>query len=812
MSDASAIDGPVPYEWHTLEEPEHCVQFFEDDAFLECALAAYVGNGLSAGESCLVIASSKRCRQLEDMLAAQQVDITCAKREGQLLLLDAAQTLESLQIGGVLDRQRFLDIVGALIERGGEKVRVFGEMVALLWRDGRRSDALYLEQLWNELQSTHSFALYCAYSMSELGGADCLADLGHVCATHTRVLPSESFSVGPGSARMTSVVEWQHKATLLQQEICERTEAERALRAAQRELQLQVDDLRRLHETSASVSGSIDTGRAMQEVLQAALAVHGADMGLLSLCDQDRNGLTVEAHAGFSAAFLRESAWVSCGSGACGTSYAERRRVVVEDTDTDPLFAGFRGAARQAGFRSCHCTPLINRAGKIVGVLTVHFRGSRRPTDREIRLMDLYARMTADAIENARMHQRDKRELEERSQLLLREQRAREEAERASRLKDEFLATVSHELRTPLTAIIGWAHMLRHDSLDAATTARAVETIERAATAQAQLVEDILDVSRIITGRLHLQIAPVEMGPLVEAAVASVRLAAESKNLQLDVSLQACSRHVHGDANRLQQVVWNLLSNAIKFTPARGRVELRMEQDDTHVMLRVSDSGQGFDSDFAPYLFDRFRQADGSSTRRHGGLGLGLAIVRHLVELHGGSVVAESAGAGCGATFAVRLPLATTRAASAVASLADHERAAGKAIETMLPGVRVLLVDNDPDTLNMLATALRENGAKVRTAASAAEAFEVLQWYNPAVLISDLAMPEEDGFSFISRLRAREARGGRLIPAIALTAYARVEDRRRALLAGFNMFVPKPVEPGELIVTIAELTGPRQDP
>ncbi|HYB97830.1 MAG TPA: ATP-binding protein [Candidatus Limnocylindrales bacterium] len=813
------------YAWEGVRPSDHYVQFYEQEPFLDRSLASYVAVGLGEGATCIVVATAHRARALQDLLRRQGIDPDAAAAAGELVILDASQTLESLQVRGRIDATRFTDIVGALLERAGERVRVFGEMVALLWSAGRREEALRLEGLWSELQQTHSFTLFCAYGFDALGRADATGDIAGICSRHSHVLPSESLArLGNQDERMRAVVEWQHKATLLEKEVRERREVEHALRAVQRDLQQQVEDMRRLHEISLSLSGRDDLTTVLQGVLRAALDVHGTDMGLISLCAATTtadagcaavsaagatgDGLLVRAHAGFEEDFLRRIAWVPCRGGACGTSYAERRRVVVEDVDMDAIFDGYRDAARMAGFRACHCTPLINRAGQILGVLTVHFRSPRRVTQREMRLMDLYARMTADAIENARLHEQDRRELEDRTQLLLREQRAREEAERASRLKDEFLATVSHELRTPLTAIIGWAHMLRHDGLDEATSARAIETIERAATTQAQLVEDILDVSRIITGKLRLNIQPVDMSAVVEAAVASVQLAAESKGLSVTVAVERTQQRVLGDANRLQQVIWNLLSNAIKFTPAGGTIDLRMERAGSHVCVRVSDSGEGFDADFAPFLFDRFRQADGSSARRHGGLGLGLAIVRHMVELHGGAVVAESLGRGRGATFTVRLPLAPAPEAGV------QRRAASRApappvsdTVTALEGMRLLVIDNDRDTLNVLYAMLKENGATVRTASSAAEAFEVLQWFNPAVLIADLAMPGEDGFSFIARLRAREARAGKQIPAVALTAYARVEDRRRALSAGFNMFVPKPVEPGELVAVVASLAG-----
>jgi signal transduction histidine kinase/CheY-like chemotaxis protein len=397
---------------------------------------------------------------------------------------------------------------------------------------------------------------------------------------------------------------------------------------------------------------------------------------------------------------------------------------------------------------------------------------------------------------------------------LVREQMARAEAENANRMKDEFLATVSHELRTPLNAIMGWSHMLRSGRLDQATMARAFETIDRNAKSQAQLIEDILDVSRVITGRLRLNMGPVDVASVINSAIDSVQLAADSKGIHLEVTLDPSIRHTVGDAGRLQQVVWNLIANAIKFTPSGGRVEVRVERADAALQVCVSDTGLGISEEFLPFIFDRFRQADSTSTRAHGGLGLGLAIVRHLVELHGGSVKADSAGLGKGATFTIRLPLAVdSRPAKNRQERSENswssENTQRLAEPPSLENVRVLLVDDDQDNLQLLAMMLSGERARVQTATSAAEALEVLEWYKPDVVVSDLAMPGENGYTLIGKMRERESL--KHIPAVALTAYVRVEDRARALSAGFNMFVPKPIEPNELIAAIANLAEPEQE-
>ena len=392
---------------------------------------------------------------------------------------------------------------------------------------------------------------------------------------------------------------------------------------------------------------------------------------------------------------------------------------------------------------------------------------------------------------------------------LVGEQMARAEAETANRMKDEFLATVSHEIRTPLNAIIGWSHLLRSGRLDAATSARALETIDRNAKSQAQLIEDILDVSRVITGKLRLTNERVDIASVINAAIDSVQLAIDSKELHLEVTLDPSARHTFGDANRLQQIVWNLLANAIKFTPAGGRIEVKVERHEEKMQLRVNDTGQGIGESFLPFIFDRFRQADGTTTRQHGGLGLGLAIVRHLVELHGGSITAESEGEGRGSTFTLTLALApgsASRRKRITGALRAKEVADGHFTTIpALDNVRVLLVDDDPDTLQFLSVMLGESKAVVETASSVAEALAILEWYRPQVLVSDLAMPNEDGFSLVAKIRALKCLNGNEIPAVALTSYVRVEDRARALAAGFNMFVPKPIEPVELITAIASL-------
>jgi signal transduction histidine kinase len=404
---------------------------------------------------------------------------------------------------------------------------------------------------------------------------------------------------------------------------------------------------------------------------------------------------------------------------------------------------------------------------------------------------------------------RERREAqEERDRLLASEQAARRAAEEASRLRDEFLATVSHELRTPLTAIVGWVSMLRSGRMEAAEVAHALEVIERNARLQTRLVEDLLDVSRVIAGQFRLDVRPIQLAPVVGAAVESMRPAADARRIRIEVSLDPEAGPVSGDAARLQQVVWNLLSNAIKFTPEGGSVRVRLAREGTHAEVTVSDTGAGIAPEFLPFVFDRFRQADMSYTRAHGGLGLGLGIARHLVELHGGTINAASDGEGRGATFTVRLPVVTGDAPPPTGEI-NRPAAAGRPSGggPALGGLRVLVVDDEPDVCELLAVILKTSGAEVTAVTSAGEAFEALRRERPHVLVCDLGMPGEDGFSLIRRVRSLPPREGGETPAAALTAYTRDEDRARALGAGFHVHVPKPVDPDELTAALANLAG-----
>ena len=390
---------------------------------------------------------------------------------------------------------------------------------------------------------------------------------------------------------------------------------------------------------------------------------------------------------------------------------------------------------------------------------------------------------------------------EERRQLLRREQEARQQAQAANRAKDEFLATLSHELRTPLNAILGWSKLLASGHLDETNARRAVEIIERNTRLQSQLIEDMLDISRIITGKLRLELRASVVKAFVETAIDSVKPAADAKAIEIEFDCGVEDRMLC-DPARMQQVIWNLLSNAIKFTPKGGRVTVTVRRDGPSIVISVADTGAGIDPDFLPYVFDRFRQQDAATTRSHGGLGLGLSIVRHLVELHGGTVAASSPGEGLGAAFTVTVPVAPIRE--------EPVRDAGTPEELdempSLSGVTVLVVDNEEDARTLVCAVLEASGARVLSASCAPDAMAILTKERPDVLLSDIAMPGEDGYSLIRKVRGLPGAAAQ-VPAAALTAFATATDRARALLAGYQAHIPKPVEPSELAAVVATLAG-----
>jgi PAS domain S-box-containing protein len=454
--------------------------------------------------------------------------------------------------------------------------------------------------------------------------------------------------------------------------------------------------------------------------------------------------------------------------------------------------------------------PVISRSNEVIGGLFFGHSQAGVFTEMHERIIEGLAAQTAIAMDNARLYDQAQRAVKEREEALAREQAARKQAEIASRTKDEFLGLLSHELRTPLNAILGWTRMLTTVPMDETTTTNAIKTIDRNAQLQARLIEDMLDVSRIISGKLRLDTQPLDLTTVIHAAVDTLRPAADAKEIRIYVVLDYGAGLVLGDSVRLQQIVWNLLSNAIKFTPKQGSVKVFLERVNSHLELTVSDTGSGIDEEFLPFVFDRFRQADSSASKKYGGLGLGLSIVRQLVELHGGTVEATNRKDQSGAMFTVKLPIMVVRQPSERRD-AEQKRVhpvVGGTVSFDCPpeltGIKILAVDDDADARLLLSAILEQCGAEVITCENAAGALALLEEFKPDILVSDIGMPDEDGYSLIKKIRGGSGAQKR-IPAVALTAFARVEDRLSALAAGFNMHVPKPVEPAELTLVIASL-------
>jgi PAS domain S-box-containing protein len=560
------------------------------------------------------------------------------------------------------------------------------------------------------------------------------------------------------------------------------------------------------HERRAAAEALAEMTRLLSQTLSVdvvadRLVTHvrtllGGTTAIVYRLDPDSGDLVSIAVAGDPGPGFGTRFRISAGVGAAGLAVREQTLVTTPDLTLDPRIRLTETVRRQlavAPHRAVLAVPLVVH-DEVIGALLVGDRPGRTFSAKETALAQSFADHAAIALHNARVYEQAMRGREA-------EQAARAEAEAANRAKDDFLAVLSHELRTPLTAMLGWTRILRTRTLDEASAARALETIERNSQMQAQLIEDLLDVSRIISGKLHLERRSVPLVPLIHAAVDAVRLAAQAKGVRLETTLSASTRTVWGDASRIQQIVWNLLSNAVKFTPAGGRIDVRLEEDGPEARLTVTDTGCGIPLEVLSHVFERFWQGErGVSTRRFGGLGLGLAIVRHLVELHDGRIEARSPGEGQGAIFTVALPLERT-------ARLPHTAVGNAEVSEKLPllrGVTVLVVDDDRDTRELLATVLRQAQATVLEADSAAAALKTLERQVPDVLVADLAMPGVDGYELIGRIRAQAGHGLRL-PAVAVTAYARGEDRERALSAGFDRHLPKPVDPGELCRTVAKL-------
>jgi signal transduction histidine kinase/PAS domain-containing protein len=568
------------------------------------------------------------------------------------------------------------------------------------------------------------------------------------------------------------------------------------------ELKRHVATLASLSEINLTLASSTDTGEIVQRATDAATHATGAQFGAFFYNVIRADGeqyMLYSLSGGPREAFDRFP--MPRNTAIFAPTFTGEAVVRSADITKDPRYG--KNAPRKGmpeghlPVRSYLAVPVKSRSGEVIGGLFFgHSQVDVFDQESERFAVGLAAQ-AAIALDNARLYQ-DLRRSEEA------ERAARATAERAGRLKDEFLATLSHELRTPLNAILGWTHLLRLSGDDAERRERGVEVIERNARAQTQLISDLLDISRISAGKMRLDVQRVELPNVIDAALEVVRPAAEAKGVRLQTVVEPMTDAVHGDPGRLQQIIWNLLSNAVKFTPRDGRVQVVLARVNSHVELRVSDTGQGIASEFLPHLFERFTQADASTTREQTGLGIGLALVKQLVEMHGGKVSAVSDGVGKGATFVVDLPLAILHGTGEAPRIHPHTFAApGGMVEVNLQGLRVLVVDDEPDALEVTQRLLQASGAQVVTALSADSAMAMLELERFDILISDIGMPRKDGYAFIREVRD----SGHKLPAAALTAFARSEDRTRALMQGYQAHVTKPVEPAELLATILSLSG-----
>ena len=594
-------------------------------------------------------------------------------------------------------------------------------------------------------------------------------------------------------------------------DITDRIRAEETLRDEARILEL-------LNKTGTAIAAQLDLQSIVQIVTDAATELTSAKFGAFFYNITDPNG---QALMLYTLSGAPREAFEKFGhpraTALFGPTFNGEGPIRSDDILQDHRYGTMpphHGMPKgHLPVRSYLSMPVISRSGDVIGGL---FFGHPDPgvfTARSERIVVGVAAQAAIAIDNARLYEAAQREIAqrrtaeaERERLLVSEKAARERAEQETRMKDEFLATLSHELRTPLNAILGWANIMR-ESAAPEDIAEGIQVIERNARAQTQIIEDLLDMSRIVSGNVRLDVQGVDLGALIKSAIESVKPMANAKDIRVTSVLDSVAGAVSGDPARLQQVLWNLLTNALKFTPKGGRVHVVLERVNSHVEISVSDNGQGIAPDFLPHVFDRFRQADASSTRAHRGLGLGLAIVKNLTELHGGTVRAKSPGPDRGSTFSVVLPISVARPAPQLdqrgpAADEHHERLLAPC---NLTGVRVLTVDDEPDARQLVKRILSGCGASVDTAGSVAEALDLLSSTTPDVLVTDIGMPEEDGYTLIRKVRQLSGARGADIPAIALTAFARSDDRRRAILAGFQMHLAKPVEPAELIAMVANL-------
>jgi PAS domain S-box-containing protein len=595
-------------------------------------------------------------------------------------------------------------------------------------------------------------------------------------------------------------------ASKIARDITERKRTEAALREETRRLEI-------LQSTGTLLAAQLELGSQLQSVTDAATELSGAEFGAFFYNAKDEQG---ERYQLYSLSGAPREAFDQFGHPRAtplfGPTFHGDAPIRLDDVLQDPRYGQwgphFGMPKGHLPVRSYLAVPVVSRSGEVIGGLFFGHSEVGVFDERTEQLIVGVASQAAVAIDNARLYDDVRKAAEERRYLLDAERAARTEAERTSLMKDEFLATLSHELRTPLTAILGWAQILSMGDYTPDDLTEGLETIARNARAQTRLIDDLLDMNRIVSGKVRLDVQTTDLGPVIDAAVDAVRTSANAKSIQLRKIIDPIAGPVSGDPMRLQQIVWNLLSNAVKFTPKGGKIDVILERVNSHVEITVSDSGEGIAPEFLPHVFERFRQSDSSLTRRHNGLGLGLAIVKQLTELHGGAVLAKSGGLGQGSTFIVHLPLSPVRgnpgerehpAAENASKLRSHD--------VSLAGVKILVVDDESDARELVKRVLVGCGAVVEVAGSAQEALTHLSKQRPDVIVSDIGMPETDGYQFMRELRQRPSAAGGRTPAVALTAFARSEDRTRAMMAGYQVHIAKPIEPRELVATVASLAG-----
>src|SRR5829696_3632743 len=611
-----------------------------------------------------------------------------------------------------------------------------------------------------------------------------------------------SLTISPIKAPDGSIV----GASKIVRDITERRQTENQLRE-------QTEVVETINRIGQMLSGELDQQRLVQAVTDAATELTGAQFGAFfyNVIDADGGSYMLYTLSGVPRGAFANFP-MPRATDMFGPTFRGEGTIRIANVREDERYGNnppYHGMPKgHLPVTSYLAVPVISRSSEVIGGLFFGHAEVGVFSERHERIIEGLAAQTAIAIDNARLFEKAQQAIADRETLLAREKNAREQAEFASRSKDEFLSLLSHELRTPLNAIMGWTRMLTSTQLAPEAVSTALETIDRNAKLQSRLIDDMLDVSRIMSGKLRLDAQPVDLTSSINSAVDTLRPAADAKEVRIYVVLDFGSGTVLGDPTRLQQVVWNLLSNAIKFTPKGGSVRVSLERVNSHYEVNVADTGPGIEPKFLPFVFERFRQADSSTTKNYGGLGLGLAIVRQLVELHGGTVEAANRQDETGAIFTVKLPVMATK------SQAVPNAEPVNAVELVgdgafdcpaeLEGIKVLAVDDDADSRMLLSAILGQCGALVETCESAAETLNVIKNFRPDILVSDIGMPEQDGYELIKIIRSGNS-DLRRIPAVALTAFARVEDRMKALSAGFNMHVPKPVEPAELITVIASL-------